>query len=143
MNVANVQDIRLPYYSGCEETVAKARRFFRDKSLGKDYKLVLSISEFDINTAASDQVKGQVTLALEGEWITVNGITSELYLTALANSIRAECMPYNFKTTALNDAFFDYQELSKGGLVIPRFYEGEFVLFYNDGSYKNNNWEKY
>ena len=136
-NEVNIVSYTFPYYSGCEETLAKVENVFEKITQNKDYKLRIEVSKFDLNSYSNQEVKGLVKLISEGDWKTLDGAPPIKYLHVEANSIRSDCMPNNFQEVLPENLISVYNEISKRSLVIPKISDdGKVILYFNDGHYK-------
>ncbi|WP_417528026.1 hypothetical protein [Marinomonas shanghaiensis] len=136
-NEVNTVSYTLPYYSGCDETLAKVESIFEKITQKKDYKLRIEVSKFDLNSYSNHEVKGVVKLISEGSWKTLDGGSPIEYLKLHANGISSDCMPNNFQEVLPENLISVYNEINKQSLVIPKISDdGKVILYFNDGHYK-------
>lgn len=135
----------IPYLTECNATIYKAARHFEHRSNSKPGKgrVEIVIEKFDNKYMSDLVVDGVVRVTASGDLKLLDGVSSLRYITGIAGSIVAECMPDTYVSLELPVINSLYNRLKKetGFPVIPVIKGNKIFLYKNSLSYKADHWD--
>jgi hypothetical protein len=135
----------IPYFTECDAIISRASRYYdrRSKEHPDKGQVKISVEKFDSTFLVDLGVDGMLKVSAIGDLKLLKGATSLMYVTGIANTIAAVCLPDTDVSFEAPGITAIYNKLKKESRypVIPIIKDGRVYLYKNSMSFNADHWD--